>query len=116
VTVPTLNNDGETYYKGGTLGRIHELTELVGGCTVTNNQGYWVSDSGKLMIDDNQVYTWHYSSLSDQLEQITFLIVRLVSTIINEASQEAIFIEVDGKALLWTDFIENFDDLVHLME
>lgn len=106
VMVPTKDNDGKAI---DYMAMVQGVTKLVGGSTMYNAQGLWVSN-GKTYKDSNKLVEFNvdnslvYKALADTIWTI-------VGPLLNDGGQMAVWLQVNG-----TTFILNHATRNELVE
>lgn len=109
IIIPLENNAGEKIEDTKIDNEIKKITQSFGGCTVTQNEGYWVSDATQsLMIDNNKNYEWYFDKMNLEVIESISTIVELL---INQHKQECISIIYSNNLCL----VENRDDVVKVL-
>lgn len=109
IIIPIENNDGEKIHDTKIDSEIKNITQSFGGCTVTQNEGYWVSDATQsLMIDNNKNYEWYFEKMNLEVIESISTIVELL---INQHQQECISIIHNNNLCL----AENSKDVVKVL-
>lgn len=109
IIIPSENNNGEKINDSNIENEIKQITQNFGGCTVTKNEGFWVSDATQsLMIDNNKNYEWYFDNMNlEAIESIS----NIVELLINQHQQECISIIYKNQLCL----VENRDDVVKVL-
>lgn len=95
VTIPKTNNKGNNYGNGNINKTIDIITNIAGGCTVTENVGFWISENLGRIKDENQVFTWCYNE-GLEARELKYHLHDLIHQVWYYAKQEAVLIERDG--------------------
>lgn len=103
VIVPTKNNDGRPFdYQS----LIDSVTKLIGGCTVTNGNGYWFADDGTKYIDTVKVA--EFDSSQNDSTDISYIFNKIVRPLMLNYQQLAVTMQVNN-----VTFILDTHDLVN---
>lgn len=109
INIPLENNAGEKIEDTKIDNEIKLITSKFGGCSVTENEGFWVSNATQsLMIDKNKNYEWYFDNMNlEAIESIS----NIVELLINQYQQECISIIYKNQLCL----VENRDDVVKVL-
>lgn len=106
VMVPTKDNDGKAidYMK-----LVQGVTNLVGGSTMYDAQGLWVS-KGKTYKDSNKLVEFNTDS-ETAYETLTEVMGNIVGPLLHDGGQLAVWLQVNGATFILDsdndkDFIE----------
>ena len=95
VFIPEADNEGKKIESIHIEGGIRRATQAVGGVTITEAVGGWVSTyKGALMKDDIKIYQWFYEETSRAV--LIRAIKSIIAGLIREGGQEAVSIKVNG--------------------
>lgn len=105
IIIPKQDNNGKEVNDKNIKNSIKAITGKAGGCTVTDVEGYWVSDTG-LMIDNNANYEWYYER--KHIVFISTYISSIVRTLIYNFGQEGVSVKVNGNLYIFLK--EDYDN------
>ena len=106
VMVPTADNNGHAI---DYLKLVQGVTKLVGGSTVYDAKGLWLS-RGKMYKDSNKLVEFNTDSAT-AYEALTEVIGNIVGPLLHEGGQLAVWLQVNG-----TTFILDSDTGKDLIE
>lgn len=100
IIVPKADNEGKEVRSPIINQCIENITQICGGCTVTDVRGQWYSDDEqRIMQDDNANYEWYYDKdmqdINDEqglLKNLTTIVTQLIQLY----GQEAVSVKIDG--------------------
>ena len=91
IMVPTQDNDGEAI---DYMSLIQGVTKLVGGSTVYDAQGLWISND-KLYKDTNKLVEFNMDDVT-AYETLTEVIGNIAGPLLHEGGQMAVWLQVNG--------------------
>lgn len=96
IIVPSTVNVGELIDNTEYVNRVAtKLSNMFGGATATNSQGFYVSDEGNL-IKENSTIVYSYCKEED-LENNLDDIIRICEQLRDEMTQECVGLVVNGE-------------------
>lgn len=96
IIVPSTVNVGELIDNTEYVNRVAtKLSNMFGGATATNSQGFYVSDEGNL-IKENSTIVYSYCT-EDDLENNLDDIIRICEQLRDEMTQECVGLVVNGE-------------------
>lgn len=97
IIIPQNDNNGNAINNAKISQAIMNITQTLGGCTVSENLGYWVSDqTGALMIDKNLNYEWYAEAINyadDKNSDVINNLMDIIHELITEHDQEGISVK-----------------------
>lgn len=93
--VPTKDNDGKAI---DYMAMIQGVTQLVGGSTMYDAQGLWVSD-GKTYKDSNKLVEFNVDD-ETAYRALSKTMVEIVDPLLNKGGQLAVWLQVNGTTFI----------------
>ena len=107
VMVPTKDNDGKAI---DYMALVQGVTKLVGGSTMYDAKGLWVSNSQVLYNDSNKLVELNVSN-EDAYNTLVQVMKDIVNPLLHEGGQLAVWLQVNG-----TTFIINKSTVSETLE
>lgn len=96
VMIPTKDNDGKAI---DYMALVQGVTKLVGGSTMYDAKGLWVSNSQVLYNDSNKLVELNVSN-EDAYNTLVRVMKDIVNPLLHEGGQLAVWLQVNGTTFI----------------
>lgn len=94
IIVPKEDNEGKAINSPAINNAVNKLTEIFGGCTVSEVKGMWIMDNGSVAHDNNTNYEWYYNVMD--IKEVKTWLHMIVYQLINNYGQEAVSVKINN--------------------